>query len=71
MDLPSRIQSAIENFAKIPGVRNKTAMRQILQMCNWDKRDLMEFGRSIVELGELKKCEQCGFYSEENICSIC
>jgi len=71
MDLPSRIQTAIENFAKIPGVGNKTAMRQILQMCNWEKIDLNEFGRSIVELGELKKCEQCGFYSEESICSIC
>ncbi len=71
MDLPSRIQDAIENFSKIPGVGNKTAMRQILQMCNWNKTDLMEFGRSIVELSELKKCEQCGFYSEDTICSIC
>lgn len=71
MDLPSRILDAIENFSKIPGVGNKTAMRQILQLCNWQKTDLVEFGRSIAELADLKKCEQCGFYSEENICSIC
>lgn len=71
MELPTKIQLAVDNFSKIPGVGGKTAMRQILQMCNWDQEELSSFGRSIAELSELKKCVQCGFYSEQELCSVC
>ncbi|MCO4792919.1 MAG: recombination protein RecR [Bacteriovoracaceae bacterium] len=71
MELPSRIQNAIDSFSRIPGVGSKTAMRQILQMCSWDDRDIQEFGNTISELTSLVRCRLCGFYSEEELCSVC
>jgi len=71
MELPEKILQAVEQFRKIPGIGEKTALRQSLLLTNWDIEELHQFGRAIKELSELKKCEQCGMFAEVTICHIC
>ena len=71
MELPEKILQAVEQFRKIPGIGEKTALRQSLVLTNWENADLLQFGQSIKELAELKKCEQCGMFAEVAICHIC
>jgi recombination protein RecR len=71
MELPEKILQAVEQFRKIPGIGEKTALRQSLLLTNWEDADLLQFGQSIKELAELKKCEQCGMFAEGAICHIC
>ncbi|MAZ48845.1 MAG: recombination protein RecR [Halobacteriovoraceae bacterium] len=71
MKLPESINDAVESFAKLPGVGRKTALRQIMSMVNWDAQDLAQFADSIQGLKEIKKCGECGLYSDQDICDIC
>ena len=74
MKLPEKLLSAIEQFRKIPGVGEKTALRQSLILTNWAKVDIVHFGESIKGLAQLKKCEECGMFTDsdgETICAIC
>ena len=71
MKLPEAINDAVESFAKLPGVGRKTALRQIMSMVNWDGGDLNEFSQSIKNLTDIKKCRECGLYSDHEICDIC
>lgn len=71
MELPEKILHAVEQFRKIPGIGEKTALRQSLLLTNWPMEDLVSFGQSIKELSELKKCIQCGMFAEVTLCHIC
>lgn len=71
MKLPESINAAVDSFAKLPGVGRKTALRQIMSMVNWEQGDLTDFARSIESLSDIKKCKECGLYSDVDICDIC
>jgi len=71
MDLPDSLKFAVSQMTKIPGVGEKTALRQILSLCRWDKEELSAFGRSLIELGSLTSCLRCGFYTDNSLCEIC
>ncbi len=71
MELPEKILRAVEQFRKIPGIGEKTALRQSLLLSNWESEELLMFGQSIKELAMLKKCDQCGMFAEVAICHIC
>ena len=71
MKLPEAINDAVESFAKLPGVGRKTALRQIMAMVNWDGGDLSQFSQSIKNLSDIRKCHECGLYSDSDICDIC
>ncbi len=71
IDLPSAITDAVKSFAKISGVGEKTALRQVMQMVRWNQGDLENFASSIANLQLIKRCSECGLYSEEERCQIC
>ena len=71
MELPDKILSVVESFSKLPGVGQKTATRQVLQMTKWEIDSLVKFSESVKELCELRKCDDCGFFSEHQLCGIC
>ena len=54
-------QAALE---KLPGVGRKTATRQVLQMTKWNDSALESFSKAVSELAELRRCVDCGFFSE-------
>jgi recombination protein RecR len=71
MELPETLKNAVAQMTKIPGVGEKTALRQILTICRWDKEQLFALGKSLINLGELNCCEQCGFYTDTQFCQVC
>lgn len=71
IELPESIKNTVESFSKLPGVGEKTALRQVMSMVKWSSEELDQFSSSINELKFIKKCSECGLYSEENLCEIC
>jgi recombination protein RecR len=71
LGLPSKLQNALDQLGRIPGIGAKTALRQALQISNWDKRQIEEFAVAIRSLGELVHCENCGMFCDEITCNVC
>lgn len=71
MELPEKILNIVSHFSKLPGVGEKTALRQSLILTGWEKQDLKNFGQAIEDLMNLKTCDRCGLFSEGELCDIC
>lgn len=71
--LPEQIKRTVEFFAKLPGVGEKTAVRQTMVLAHWDAQKLQDFAQSLLSLTTLRKCDDCGLYARENDshCEIC
>jgi recombination protein RecR len=71
IQLPSNIQDTVISFSKLPGVGEKTALRQVMAMTKWNAEDINEFARSLNSLNNLKFCIECGMFCEETLCEVC
>ena len=71
MELPEKIQKTVHMFSRLPGVGEKTAIRQTLSMTNWKKEELLHFSDALRALSEVKHCVQCGMFSDDELCLIC
>jgi recombination protein RecR len=66
------LESAVDEFSKLPGIGRKTALRLVLHLLNQDKEDVTHFGESIIKLrNEIKHCTSCNTISDTDICNIC
>jgi recombination protein RecR len=70
---PSKLlENAVGEFAKLPGIGNKTALRLVLHLLKQDKDSVNQFGNTIIQLrNEIKRCKVCYNLSDDEICSIC
>lgn len=71
MELPSSITNAVDQFRKLSGIGEKSAMRHVLDVVKWRKEYIQEFADSLRKISEIKTCELCNLYSDTEICSIC
>lgn len=71
MELPEKLLKAVKQFSRLPGVGDKTALRQSLILTKWNKEDLMVFAESIKGLAELNHCKKCGMFCDDAVCKIC
>lgn len=71
IELPSNINNTVGSFSKLPGVGEKTALRQVMSMTKWSREDLILFSDSVRSLMDLKFCSECGMFSEKDTCDIC
>lgn len=71
MELPEKLLKTVKQFARLPGVGEKTALRQSLIMTKWSKEDLVAFADAIKSLSELNHCTKCGMFCDELLCKIC
>lgn len=71
MELPEKLLKVVKQFSRLPGVGEKTALRQSLIMTKWNKADLVEFANALKGLAELNHCEKCGMFCDERLCKIC
>jgi len=71
IELPESIVNAVKSFAKLPGVGEKTALRQVMNLVKWQAVELEEFAHSVASLKDIKKCKDCGMYSQADVCEIC
>ncbi len=66
------LENAVAEFAKLPGVGPKTALRLVLHLLNQDKAEVEAFGNAIVKLrNEILFCSVCHNISDQPICEIC
>ena len=70
---PSRLlENAVGEFAKLPGIGRKTALRLVLHLLKKEETEVEEFGHAIVQLRkEVKHCKVCHNISDTEICNIC
>jgi len=70
---PSRLlENAVNEFAKLPGIGRKSALRLVLHMLKQDLQEVEIFGNSLIQLRtEIKHCKVCHNISDTDICSIC
>lgn len=66
------MESAVNEFAKLPGIGRKTALRLVLHLLKQDKENVEHFGEVISKMrNEIKFCQRCNNVSDADICSIC
>jgi recombination protein RecR len=71
VELPENIKHAVKEMSRLPGIGERTALRQILNIINWNNEEISSFSSALGSLSEVKKCEYCGMFCEENICHYC
>lgn len=73
MNFPSQlIEDAVNEFAKLPGVGKKTALRLVLHLLQEDKQEVEQFGNALIKMRqEIKYCSKCHNVSDQEVCHIC
>lgn len=73
MNFSSRLlEDAVNEFSKLPGVGQKTALRLVLHLLNKEQEEVDAFGNSIIRLKkDIKHCSICHNISDQPICEIC
>jgi len=73
MNLPSTLlENAVNEFAKLPGIGKKTALRLVLHLLKKDNFEVKQFGESIIKMRhEICFCQRCNSVSDYPICGIC
>jgi recombination protein RecR len=70
---PSRLlENAVNEFAKLPGIGRKSALRLVLHLLKQDATEVEIFANSLIQLRtEIKHCRVCHNISDTEICNIC
>jgi len=70
---PSRLlEQAVQEFAKMPGIGRKTALRLVLHMLRQDTVAVDQFASAITTMKhEVKFCRVCHNISDQEVCPIC
>src|SRR5580704_7296550 len=68
----SLLESAVNQFAKLPGIGKKTALRLVLHLLKQDPEAVQGFGETIIRMRkDIKFCQRCFNVADADICSIC
>ena len=68
----SLLENAVNEFAKLPGIGKKTALRMVLHLLKQDESATENFSDVIARMRkEIKFCQRCFNVSDGDICSIC
>ncbi len=66
------LEDAVNEFGKLPGIGQKTALRLVLHLLNKDQGEVAQFGNTLIKLkNEIKTCIICHNISDFDTCSIC
>ena len=70
---PSRLlDKAVAEFAKLPGVGRKTALRLVLHLLRQETAETDSFANALIDLRHnVKHCTICHNISDSEICPIC
>ena len=73
MQLPSTLlENAVAEFAKLPGIGKKTALRLVLHLLKQETEVTTQFSEVLQKMRkEIKFCQRCYNISDGTICSIC
>jgi recombination protein RecR len=66
------LEAAVNEFAKLPGIGRKTALRLVLYLLRQSTSDVEKFGNTLLRLKhEIHYCKECHNISDTDLCSIC
>ena len=66
------LENAVNEFAKLPGIGRKTALRLVLHLLRQDIATADNFGNAIIRLRhDIKYCRICHNISDTDTCSLC
>jgi recombination protein RecR len=66
------LEAAVNEFSKLPGIGNKTALRLVLYLLKQEPGNVQSFIHSLSQLAEeVKYCKFCNAISDQEVCSIC
>ena len=66
------LENAVNEFAKLPGIGKKTALRLVLHLIRQDTADVSRFSETISAMrNEIKFCVRCHNISDKETCNIC
>jgi recombination protein RecR len=70
---PSQLlEQAVQEFAKLPGIGRKTALRLVLHLLRQETEDVTHFADTIARMRrEVKRCKVCHNISDSDTCPIC
>ena len=70
---PSQLlENAVMEFAKLPGVGRKTALRLVLHLLRQSEEDVEKFSDTVSKMRrDIKHCRVCHNISDTDVCPIC
>lgn len=68
----SLLENAVNEFARLPGIGKKTALRLVLHLIKQDANNVTQFSEAISRMrAEIKFCSRCHNISDTVLCNIC
>ena len=68
----SLLENAVNEFAKLPGIGKKTALRLVLYLIKQDVNEVSQFSDIIATMRkEIKFCSRCHNIADTRLCNIC
>lgn len=68
----SLLENAVNEFAKLPGIGKKTALRLVLHLLKQDLKEVGQFSEIIARMRSgIRFCQRCHNVADGDICSIC
>jgi recombination protein RecR len=66
------LENAVNEFAKLPGIGKKTALRLVLHLLKQHTTEVSNFSEVVARMrSEIKFCQRCYNVADADICSIC
>ena len=66
------LENAVNEFAKLPGIGKKTALRLVLHLLKTEQSQVELFADTISQMRrEIRFCRQCHNVSDSDVCNIC
>jgi len=66
------LETAVNEFAKLPGIGKKTALRLVLHLLKEEAESVRHFSEVVARMRtEIKFCQRCHNVADADICSIC
>jgi len=68
----SLLENAVNEFARLPGIGKKTALRLVLHLIKKDVAEVSNFSEAILKMREqIHFCSRCHNISDSEMCNIC
>ena len=66
------LEEAVDEFATLPGIGKKTALRLVLHLLKQEEKDVERFGNTVLRMkSEIRTCITCHNISDAEVCQIC
>lgn len=68
----SLLENAVNEFARLPGIGKKTALRLVLHLLKMKPQEVQLFSDTIAKMrNEIRFCSSCHNVSDKDLCNIC